>query len=249
MAEDEAFGRGGREADGASSFVSSSDEEKESAGRARVLQRRGRARVRELAKIVESMLVYTKRLSALETKPVTRKTLEVYAASVREFCNWSGLSADSNVEVLEVDRLLSKFMNLLFPEGHRAWKGEKLLASLPFFFPTFSQLEGTRLARSFRTLKGWSKASPSFFETTAPGSSLERSGRGNVQDPWYAGGCAHTSHVRSLSPTRGNAVTQTFGFPGTDGGWRPKLNDAVVPRGRHREKRNWRGRRYDQSRL
>ena len=38
---------GRREADGASSFVSSSDEEKESAGCARVLQRRGRAQVRE----------------------------------------------------------------------------------------------------------------------------------------------------------------------------------------------------------
>ena len=41
------FGVGGRDADAASSFVSSSDEEKESASRARVLQRRGRARVRE----------------------------------------------------------------------------------------------------------------------------------------------------------------------------------------------------------
>ena len=43
----EACGTGRREADGASSFVSSSDEEKESPGRARVLQRRGRAQVRE----------------------------------------------------------------------------------------------------------------------------------------------------------------------------------------------------------
>ena len=60
-----------------------------------------------------------------------------------EFCDWSGLSADSNVEALEVDRLLTEFMNLLCSEGHRAWKGEKLLASVLFFFPTFSQLEGT----------------------------------------------------------------------------------------------------------
>ena len=44
----DAFGLGGREADEASSFVSSSDQDKESAGRARVLQRRGRARVREV---------------------------------------------------------------------------------------------------------------------------------------------------------------------------------------------------------
>ena len=58
----DAFGLGRREADGASSFVSSSDEEKESTGRARVLQRRGRARVRELAKMAKSMPVEAKRL-------------------------------------------------------------------------------------------------------------------------------------------------------------------------------------------
>ena len=73
---------------------------------------------------------------------MTRKTLELYATSVREFCDWSGLSADSNVEALEVDRLPTEFTNLLFSEGYRAWKGEKLLASVLFFFPTFSQLEG-----------------------------------------------------------------------------------------------------------
>ena len=163
----DAFGLGGREANGASSFVSSSDEERKSAGHARVLQRRGRAaRVRELEKMAESMPEEAKRLSAVETKSVARKTLELHATCVHEFCDWSGLSADSNVEALEVDRLVTEFMNLLFSEGHRAWKGEKLLASVLFFFPTFSQLEGNRLARSFRALKGWRQASPSFSRRT-----------------------------------------------------------------------------------
>ena len=88
-----------------------------------------------------------------------------------------------------------------------------------------------------------------FFETTAPGSNLERSDRGNVQDGWYAGGCAHPGHIRGLSPIRCNAVTQTFEFLGTDGGWSPKLGDTFVPSGRNREKQNWRDGRYDQSRL
>ena len=157
-----ASGQGRRDADGASNFVSSSDEEKESAGRARVLQRRGRARVRELVKMAESMQEEAKRLSALETKSVTRKNLEVYATSVREFCDWSGLSAVRNVETLELDRLLTKFMNLFFSEGHRAWKGEKLLANVIFFFPTFSHVEGNRQAGTFRYLNGLGKASPSF---------------------------------------------------------------------------------------
>ena len=101
--------------------------------------------------MAESMPVEAKRQSALETTSVTCKTLEVFAASVREFCDWSGLLADSNVEALEVDRLLTEFMN---PPGveRRTTVGKRVSA---------------------------------FFETTAPGGSLERSGRGNVQARWY----------------------------------------------------------------
>ena len=62
-------------------------------------------------------------------------------------------------------------------------------------------------------------------------------------------GSGHPGHVRSLSSTTGNAVTQTFKFPGTDGGWRPKLGDTAVPSDCYREKQNWRGGRHDQSRL
>ena len=68
-----------------------------------------------------------------------------------------------------MDRLLTEFMNLLFFfRGPRAWKGEKLLGSVLFFFPTFSQLEGNRLARSFRAPKGCRKASPSFSRRPLP---------------------------------------------------------------------------------
>ena len=85
-----------------------------------------------------------------------------------------------------------------------------------------------------------------FFETTPPRSNLDRPDRGDVQDQWYAGGCADPGHVRSLSPTSG---TQTYEFLGTDGGWSPKLCDTFVPSGWYSEKQNWRGGRHDQSRL
>ena len=64
--------------------------------------------------MTETIPVEAKRESALETKSVTRKTLEVYAASAREFGDWSGFLADSNVEASEVDRLLTEFMNFFF---------------------------------------------------------------------------------------------------------------------------------------
>ena len=77
---------------------------------------------------------------------------------------------------------VTEFMNMLFPEGHQAWKGEKLLTSVLFFFPTFSQLEGNRPSRSFRALEGWKLASPSFSRRPLW--------------PWKCAG-----HLRSLSPT------------------------------------------------
>ena len=62
--------------------------------------------------MAESTPAKARRLSAFDMKSVTRKTLEVYATSIRKFCDWSGLSAASNVEALEVDKLLMEFMNL-----------------------------------------------------------------------------------------------------------------------------------------
>ena len=54
--------------DGAGSFVSGSDDEKESESRARV-QRRGRARVRELVNMTESMPVEAKCLVRWKHNP------------------------------------------------------------------------------------------------------------------------------------------------------------------------------------
>ena len=52
---------------------------------------------------------------------------------------------------------------LAFFRGPPGVERRETLGQRPlFFFPTFSQLEGNRLARSFRALKGWRKASPSF---------------------------------------------------------------------------------------
>ena len=70
-----------------------------------------------------------------------------------------------------------------------------------------------------------------------------------MEDRWYAGGCAHPGHVRSLSPTGEVLSLKTFEFLSIDGGWSPKLGDTFVPSGQYREKQNRRGRRYDQSRL
>ena len=123
-----------READGGRRFVNSSDEEKESAGRAHVLQRRGRGRVGELVKMAECVPVEIKRLSAFETTSVTWR---VFAASVREFCDWSGLLADSNVEALEVDRLDHGVHELAFFSEPPGLEGRKIVGKRPLLLSTF----------------------------------------------------------------------------------------------------------------
>ena len=227
----------------ASSFVSSSDEERKSAGRARVLQRRGRARVRQLEKMVESMPEEAKRLGAVETKSVTRKTLELHATSVREFCDWSRLVGRQQCGGFGSGQTSHGVHELAFFRGPPGVERRETVGQRPLFLPNFfadgGKSTGSRLP-SQRMEKGVSE----FFETTAPGSQ-ERFGRGHVQDRWYAGGC----HVQSLSPTRANAVTQNPRISWHQRMWSPKLGDTVVPSGRHREQQNWRSRRYDQSRL
>ena len=85
------------------------------------------------------------------------------------FATWSGLSADSNAEALDVGRLLTEYMNLLFSEGHRAWNGEKQLASVLFFFPTSSKLEGRSTGSKLPSPPRMEKSVFEFFETIAPG--------------------------------------------------------------------------------
>ena len=102
-----------------SRHVSISDEEKATADRVRVGHRTGRVQIRYL-------------VCVLETKSVTGSTLEVRAASVREFFVWSGLSGNNSVQTLEVDRPRSS-STPFFPQNHRGWRNEEMLAK--FFFP------------------------------------------------------------------------------------------------------------------
>ena len=124
--------------------------------------------------------------------------------------------ADSNVEASEVDRLLTEFMNFFFfsKKGPPGLERRGSVGKRPVLLSNSS--------RSWREID-WLGAS-------------EPSKDGKKASPRFS--------RRSLTPTRRNAVTQTLEFPGTAGGWSPKLGDIVVSSDRHREKQNWRGGRH-----
>ena len=166
--------------------------------------------------MAESMPEEAKRPSAFETKSMTRKTLELCATSVCEFCDWSGLSADSNVEAFGCGQTSHRVLELAFFRGPLGLESRETVGKYPLLLSNI-------LAAGVKST-GSKLPSPQRMEKR----------RFRV--------------FRSLSPTRGN-VTQTCEFLGTDNGWSPKLGDTFVPSGRYREKRNWRGGRYDQSPL
>ena len=60
-----------------------------------------------------------------------------------------------------VDSHFTRYMNHLFAEGHRSWKGQKLLAAIMFTSHQLGKGSTARLPRSMRSLKGWQSASPS----------------------------------------------------------------------------------------
>ena len=107
-----------REVDGDSSAASSSDEEMQITGRARILQRRGCVLAREPAKLIGSVPAEARHLSALEVKCVTRKTLEVCAnsatgaacrqAAMWRYWRWTGFSCKRH----RAEKLLECFFQL-----------------------------------------------------------------------------------------------------------------------------------------
>ncbi|CAK0904439.1 unnamed protein product [Prorocentrum cordatum] len=56
---------------------------------------------------------------------------------------------------------LTDFVNYEFGQGHKNWRGEKLLAGIIFHSPRYGKNGYDKLPRTLRALKGWRRASPS----------------------------------------------------------------------------------------
>ena len=156
--------RGPVDAEEASDSEDSSDtEDFEHKGnyRQRLLERRGKHRVRQIIRDYETTGPNSLGVSTLEMRSVSAKTREKYRQSVREFLTWSGLSEADLKGDDNVDQQLVAYMNFRFAQGHKAWVGEKLLSALMFFSPKYGRHGSWRIPRALRCAKGWQKASPS----------------------------------------------------------------------------------------
>ncbi|CAK0791289.1 unnamed protein product [Prorocentrum cordatum] len=160
-------GHGVAEVEAESESVESSDaEEPPAAARPRRrLETRGKARIRKAIEVFETAESgrddVKLGISYLEKRSVGAGTLETYRQCVLAFCVWARCCLTALPELKELGGQLVEYMNEEFLKGVKAWRGEKLLAGLMFFYPDFGRLGGLRLPRSWRCLKGWKKLSPS----------------------------------------------------------------------------------------
>ena len=141
--------------------------------------------------MTESIPAETLRLSALETKSVTRKTHRPSANSA------TGAACRRTHGVHEPPILR-------LPPG---LERQDIVGKCPLLLsdppaagrdPADSGLPSSR-----RLEEGITK----LLEADAPGGSLERTSCGNMQDRWYACSCAPHCYVRSISPTGRNPLS------------------------------------------
>ena len=99
-------------------------------------------------------------LTFLESEAVSVGTIETYKESVRDFLAWAdGVSCPLTSD-LEIDAAVVRWMNYMYQQGHRAWKGERLIAGLPGLAAEFGKQGPRNLPRSHRALAGWRKRCP-----------------------------------------------------------------------------------------
>ena len=231
-----ALGPGRREPDGASSFVSSSDDD----------------RIRWSC----SCLAATRTCSCARTGKDDRKhargsqTPERIGDKIRDSQD-PGVVCNIRPRILRLERLVGRQQcgsfrsgqtshgvhELAFFRGPPGLERREIVGKRPLFPRSWRRIDslgasepskhGKRRLRVFRDDRS-RQQSGALWPWKCAGPAVRR----RLCSPWS---------VRSLSPTRSNAVTQTFEFVGPDGGWSPKFGDTFVPSDQYREKQNRRG--------
>ena len=103
--------------------------------------------MRELVKMADSVPVEAKRLSALETKSVTRRTLEVHAASVREFCDCSSLSGRQRCEGFASGQTSHRVQELAFFSDGPGLARRETIGKRPHLLSNFRKTSVTTATR------------------------------------------------------------------------------------------------------
>ena len=90
-------------------------------------------------------------LSYLEEVSVGPQVNVSYKQEAKAFFEWATLHHLALVEADEIDNALVAYMNSLFFQGHQAWRGQKLLASIAFLDSSLGRNGARKIPRSWRS--------------------------------------------------------------------------------------------------
>ena len=105
--------------------------------------------------------------SILEAASITAPTRDGYGRLLQVFLLEEGL-ANLDMHSHKLDELLVARFDLLFLEGRHSSAGQKLLASVLFWYPIQSGRGKPKLPRAVRALKGWGRQCPAKTRTPLP---------------------------------------------------------------------------------
>ncbi|CAE7411650.1 unnamed protein product [Symbiodinium sp. KB8] len=146
-----------RSASPGDSSSSSAEEVLPQNNRDRVLATRSRKRLRKY--LDTALASHDKGTTFLEDQAVTKGVLKTYDREVElfnKFLRLNNLSRDTNL-----DGSIARYLNSLFWQGEKPYRGEKFLAGWMHRHPQFGRVGDQKLARSWRALKGWRRLCPS----------------------------------------------------------------------------------------
>ena len=137
-----------------------------------------------------------------------------------------------------MDAAIVQYLNQSYSQGRPVIDGEVLLAGLLFFQPQYGKLGGQELARSWRALKGWKKASSDQVETTTAKNDLVWGLLGNGQKQEAFDGHPRLDDDRYVLPTQRTLAVKARGLDQTNAGCGKRLVIAPPPCATRRAEQN-----------
>ena len=99
-------------------------------------------------------------LTLLEQNAVGPHTMKMYTKETEDFVRFGFPRGLDFKDATIVDRLATDYMNLLYKDGYRAYRGDRLTAAILHFHPEFGKLGDKSLPRTWRALRGFRKLTP-----------------------------------------------------------------------------------------
>eukprot|EP00435_Cladocopium_sp_Y103_P029361 s335_g7.t1 len=99
-------------------------------------------------------------ISFLEHRAVSAQTSKQYQIALRDFKDFATPRGLDWKDATSLDRLLVTHLNMMYFQGHQAYRADRLLAAVMHEHPEYGRAGSQKIPRSWRALKGFRKLCP-----------------------------------------------------------------------------------------